>query len=110
LAAGGESNPALDLSDTAPIGNAVDEAIRLVLLGKDNRDEAMKILKTNMIDKISQWRELTLEERKEFPIGLRKALDKLLGPGLCPAVYACHVGCVTYCLVCVSSAGSEDLW
>jgi hypothetical protein len=87
LAAGGESNPALDLSDTAPIENAVDEAIRLVLLGKDNREVAMKILKTNLVDKIGQWRGLTKERKEKYPDGLVVALDKLFGEGLCPAPF-----------------------
>jgi hypothetical protein len=79
LAAGGESNPALDLSDTAPIENAVGEAIRLGYILEKQRQEYLGVLDTQGMIKIGQWRGLAKERKKKYPDGLRVALDKLLG-------------------------------
>jgi hypothetical protein len=110
LAAGGESNPSLDLSDTAPIGNAIAAIIKANPLLEQFKQTWLGVLNQQGLASISQWKELTEERKEKYPDGLVGALDKLLGAGLCPAVYACHLSCVTYCLGCVSSAGSEDLW
>jgi len=50
-----------------------------IVFDQSEKDQLIQILEKNFLKTLKQWRDLTEEQKKEFPIGLQSTLNNVSG-------------------------------